>query len=48
MWHVCVPGGATSVALRVDEDVPAPDGPEPTFHFGEPPLGDGTWAAPGY
>jgi hypothetical protein len=45
---VCLTGGATWVALRDDEDDPAPDGPEPTFGTGEPPVSEGTWAAPGY
>ncbi len=48
MWHVRVPDGATWVALRDDEDDAASDGPEPTFHFGEPPLGDGAWREPGH
>jgi hypothetical protein len=41
-------GGATWLALRDDEDDPAPDGPEPTFGLGEPPLGEGVWVMPGY
>jgi hypothetical protein len=48
MWRVRVPDGATWVALRDDEDEPAPDGPEPTFGFGEPPPAEGFWAEPGY
>jgi hypothetical protein len=48
LWQQRVPEGATWLALRDDEDDPAPGGPEPTFHFGEPPLGAGTWREPGY
>jgi hypothetical protein len=48
MWHVRVPDGATWLALRDDPDDPAPDGPEPTFGSGEPPLGEGVWREPGY
>lgn len=48
MWHVRVPDGATWLALRDDEDDPAPGGSEPTFGFGEPPVSEGTWAASGY
>jgi hypothetical protein len=47
-WQLRVPAGATWVALRDDEDDPAPDGPEPAFGLGEPPLGEGSWAEPGY
>jgi hypothetical protein len=47
-WQRRVPEGATWVALQDDEDDPAPDGPEPTFGFGEPPLGEGAWRQPGY
>jgi hypothetical protein len=47
-WQRRVPEGATWVALCDDEDDPAPDGPEPTFHFDGPPLGGGVWSRPGY
>ena len=47
-WQVSVPTGATWLSLRHNEDAPAPDRPEPTFGFGEPPVQDGTWATPGY
>jgi len=47
-WQRRVPADATWLALRDDEDEPAPEGPEPMFGFGEPPLGEGTWATPGY
>ena len=43
MWQLRVPEGATWLALRDDEDDPAPGGPEPAFGFGEPPVGEGTW-----
>src|SRR5436190_24034634 len=43
-WQLRVAGGATWLSLRDDDDDPGPDGPEPTFGFGEPPLHDGTWA----
>jgi hypothetical protein len=47
-WQVRVPAGATWVALREDEDDPARGGgPEPTFGFGEPPVGDGAWKGAG-
>jgi hypothetical protein len=47
-WQERLPAGATWLGLRDDEDDPAPDGPEPTFGFGEPPLRHGRWATPGY
>ena len=47
-WQVRVPAGATWVRLSDDEDEPAPDGPVPTFGFGEPPLGEGAWEEAGY
>jgi hypothetical protein len=48
-WQARVPAGATWLSLRDDEDDPARGmGPEPTFGFGEPPVGDGTWETPGY
>jgi hypothetical protein len=48
-WQLRVPAGATWVALHNDEDDPArDDGPEPTFGFGQPPLDEGTWTAPGH
>jgi hypothetical protein len=48
-WQVRVQAGATWLALRDDEDDPARGGgPEPTFGFGDPPVGEGTWEAPGY
>jgi hypothetical protein len=48
MWHVRVPEGATWLALRDDEHDPRAGGPEPTFGFGEPPLGERLWGEPGY
>jgi hypothetical protein len=48
VWQVRVPEGATWLALRDDEDDPARDGPEPIFGFGDPPVSEGTWEAPGY
>jgi hypothetical protein len=48
-WQVRVPAGATWLSLWDDQDDPArASGPEPTFGFGEPPLGEGTWEEPGY
>jgi hypothetical protein len=47
-WQLRVPAGATWLALWDDEDAPAPEGPEPTFGFGEPPLHDGAWRRSGY
>jgi len=47
-WQVRVPAGATWLSLRGDEDDPARDAPEPTFGFGEPPVGEGAWEKPGY
>jgi hypothetical protein len=47
-WQRRVPDGATWIALRDDPDKPHPDGPEPTFGFGQPPLGEGAWLEPGY
>jgi hypothetical protein len=48
-WQVRVPAGATWLSLRDDEDDPARgEGPEPTFRFGEPPVSEGVWEAPGY
>lgn len=48
-WHVRVPAGATWLSLRDDEGHPARGaGPEPTFGFGEPPVGEGAWEKPGY
>jgi hypothetical protein len=47
-WQVRVPAGATWLALRGDADGDDRGGPEPRFGFGEPPLGEGAWAAPGY
>jgi hypothetical protein len=46
-WQVSVPEGATWVLLSDDEE-PGLNGPEATFGFGEPPLGEGAWEAPGY
>ena len=44
-----MPAGATWLSLRDDEDDPARGaGPELTFGFGEPPVGEGAWGAPGY
>jgi len=46
-WQVRIPAGATWLSLRHDEDDPVRgEGPEPTFGFGEPPLGEGAWEAP--
>jgi hypothetical protein len=42
-WQARVPTGATWVALRENEDDTVPDGPVPTFGFGDPPVGDGIW-----
>jgi hypothetical protein len=48
-WQLRIAAGASWVALRDDEDDPASDGgPEPAFGFGEPPVSEGTWEAPGY
>jgi hypothetical protein len=48
-WQARVPAGATWLSLRDDEDNPDwVEGPEPMFGFGEPPVGEGTWATPGY
>jgi hypothetical protein len=48
-WRVRVPAGATWLSLRDDEGHPARGaGPEPTFGFGEPPVGEGAWEKPGY
>ena len=48
-WQVRVPAGATWLSLRDDEGDPARGGgPEPTFGFGEPPVGEGVWSTPGY
>jgi hypothetical protein len=48
-WQARVPAGATWLSVRDDEDDPdRGTGPEPTFGFGEPPLGDGTWKDSGY
>jgi hypothetical protein len=48
-WQVRVPPGATWLSLRDDEDDPArAGGPEPTFGFGEPPMSECAWEAPGY
>jgi hypothetical protein len=48
-WQVQVPPDATWLVLGDDGDDPARDGgPEPTFGFGEPPVSEGTWQAPGY
>jgi hypothetical protein len=48
-WQVGLPEGATWLALPDDEDDPdRGEGPEPTFGFGEPPLGEGVWKTPGY
>ena len=48
-WQRRVPDGATWVELQDDEDDPNRNGgPEPAFGFGEPPLSEGTWEAPGY
>jgi hypothetical protein len=48
-WQVRVPAGATWLSLRDDEgDADPGAGPEPTFGFGEPPVGEGAWEAPGY
>jgi hypothetical protein len=48
-WQARVPAGATWLSLRDDEDDPARGaGLDPTFGFGEPPLAEGAWEAPGY
>jgi hypothetical protein len=48
-WQVRVPEGATWLSLRDDEGDPVrAGGPEPTFGFGEPPVGEGAWEEPGY
>jgi hypothetical protein len=48
-WQVRVPASATWLSLPEDEDDPARGGgPEPTFGFGDPPLGEGAWEKPGY
>ena len=47
-WQRRVPAGATWVALRDDEDDPAPAGPEPAFGFGKSPVAGGAWEEPGY
>jgi hypothetical protein len=47
-WHRRVPTGARWVALDDDAVNPAPAGPNPTFHFDEPPLNDEIWSEPGY
>jgi hypothetical protein len=48
-WQVRVPAGATWLSLRDDERDPARGGgPEPTFRFGAPPVGEGLWEEPGY
>jgi hypothetical protein len=45
-WQARVPAGATWLSLREDEDdLARAGGPEPTFGFGEPPVGDGAWKA---
>jgi hypothetical protein len=41
-WQVRVPAGATWLSLRDDEhDHDRKGGPEPSFGFGEPPVGEG-------
>jgi hypothetical protein len=48
-WQARVLSGATWLSLRDDdEDRARSAGPEPTFGFGEPPLGEGAWGEPGY
>lgn len=48
-WQVGVPSGATWLSLRDDEGDPARGtGPEPTFGFGDPPVGEGSCKEPGY
>ncbi len=47
-WQVRLPEGATWLSLRDYEDDPARGaGPEPTFGFGVPPLGEGAWEESG-
>ena len=48
-WQVRVAAGATWLSLQDDEDDPVRGaGPEPTFGFGQPPVGEGTWEERGY
>lgn len=48
-WQARVPKGATWLSLRDDQGDPARGGgPDPTFGFGEPPVGEGTWDVAGY
>jgi len=48
-FQLRVPEGATWVSLGDAEiDPELGNGPEPTFHFNEPPLGEGEWGEAGY
>ena len=47
-WQARVPAGATWLSLGEEENDAPGSEPEPRFGFGEPPLGDGAWEAPGY
>ena len=48
-WQGRVPAGATWLSLWDDEEDRAGGAvPEPTFGFGEPPVGEGAWEEPGY
>ncbi len=40
-WQLRVPAGATWLSLRDDDDPARGGGPEPSFGFGEPPVGEG-------